>query len=292
MSTPSRTSIPLVRYRLTRGALDFKSFTVAELASMTQVPINTVYSFLSELGTDVTQESLPSKTPGRPRKIYTLTGQGVERLRAENFEVTRALREAGIGAPAGRAEARPSPTVGTQANAANAVRDRSRAGMNLDGLRNLYVGELKNLYSAERQVLQVLPRMAKKASSVSLRAVFEEQLEDTEQQLTRLDQIFEGLGRAARGRKCRSMQILLEETKERMQEDLEPEVLDAALVSGTQKAEHYEIAGYGTVQAYAELLGENEAARLLQKTLDEKAALDRKLATQLIEVEVCVAATG
>ena len=149
--------------------------------------------------------------------------------------------------------------------------------MEIDSLRKLYVEDLKDLYSAEKQILQALPRMAKKASNPQLKAGFEEHLRQTEEQVKRLDRIFEGLGKSPRGKKCKGMEGLIEEGKEVMQEDMDEETRDAALIAAAQKVEHYEMAGYGTVRTYAQLLGETEAARLLQQTLDEEGATDKKL---------------
>lgn len=154
--------------------------------------------------------------------------------------------------------------------------------MEIDSLRKLYVEELKDLYSAEKQILQALPRMAKKAKNPQLKAGFEEHVRVTEEQVKRLDQIFEGLGKSPRGKKCKGMEGLLEEGKEVMQEDMDDETRDAALIAAAQRVEHYEMAGYGTVRTYANLLGEREAARLLQQTLDEEGLTDKKL-TQLAE---------
>ena len=154
--------------------------------------------------------------------------------------------------------------------------------MEMDSLRKLYVDELKDLYSAEKQILQALPRMAKKAKNEQLKKGFEMHLEETRMQVERLDQIFELLGKSPRGKKCKGMEGLLEEGKEMMQEDMDPEVMDAALIASAQKVEHYEIAGYGTVRTYAQLLGENQHVKLLQQTLDEEGNTDKKL-TQLAE---------
>jgi ferritin-like metal-binding protein YciE len=161
--------------------------------------------------------------------------------------------------------------------------------MEIDSLQKLYVDELKDLYSAEKQLLQALPRMAKKASNPQLRQSFEEHTEVTRMQVERLDKIFERLERSPRGKKCKGMEGLIEEGKEMMEEDMEPEVRDAALISAAQRIEHYEIAGYGTVRTYARLLGEEEDARLLQKTLDEEGETDKKL-TQLAESSINVEA--
>ncbi len=161
--------------------------------------------------------------------------------------------------------------------------------MEIDSLRKLYVEELKDLYSAEKQILQALPKMVKKASNAQLKNTFQEHLEVTQQQVERLDRIFEGLGKAARGKKCKAMEGLIEEGKEVMGEDMEADVMDAALIAAAQRIEHYEMAGYGTVRTWAELLGEQQAAKLLQQTLDEEGDADKKL-TQLAESTINVEA--
>ena len=161
--------------------------------------------------------------------------------------------------------------------------------MQIDDLRKLFVEELKDLYSAEKQILQALPRMAKKVSNPDLKKAFEEHVEVTRMQVERLDKVFEGLGKSPRGKKCKGMEGLLEEGKEMMEEDMDPEVLDAALLGAAQKVEHYEIAGYGTVRTYARLLGETEAAKLLQQTLDEEGETDKRL-TMLAEKSINVEA--
>jgi ferritin-like metal-binding protein YciE len=161
--------------------------------------------------------------------------------------------------------------------------------MEIDSLRKLYVEELKDLYSAEKQILQALPRMAKKAKNAQLKAAFEEHVRQTEGQVERLDQIFEALGKSPRGKKCKAMEGLVEEGKEIMQEDMDDETRDAALIAAAQRVEHYEIAGYGTVRTYAMHLGEKEAAKLLQQTLDEEGQTDKKL-TQLAESSINIEA--
>ena len=154
--------------------------------------------------------------------------------------------------------------------------------MELDTLRKLYIDELKDLYSAEKQLLKALPKMARAATSPELKEAFETHLEQTRGQVERLDRVFETLEASPRGKKCVGMEGLIEEANELIGEDPEPEVLDAGLISKAQHVEHYEIAGYGTVRAYAELLGEEEQAALLQETLDEEGETD-KLLTALAE---------
>ena len=155
----------------------------------------------------------------------------------------------------------------------------------MESLRDLYVEELKDLYSAENQILKALPKMAKKASSDELRAAFEEHLEITRSQVERLETIFDDLERSPKGKRCKGMAGLIEEGSEMMKEDAEPDVLDAALISAAQRVEHYEIAAYGTVRTYAERLGLDKHSRLLQQTLDEEGEADKKL-TQIAESSV------
>ena len=161
--------------------------------------------------------------------------------------------------------------------------------MEIDSLRKLYVDELKDLYSAEKQILQALPKMIKKAQNEQLKKAFEDHRQVTEMQVERLDRIFEMLGKAARGKKCKAMEGLIEEGKEMMQEDMDPEVMDAALIGAAQRIEHYEMAGYGTVRTWAQVLGEKEHVKLLQQTLDEEGNTD-KLLTQLAESTINVEA--
>jgi ferritin-like metal-binding protein YciE len=164
--------------------------------------------------------------------------------------------------------------------------------MKMESLQELYIHGLKDLYSAEKQILKALPKMAKAASSDELREGFEAHLEETERQVERLEEIFEELGVSPRGKKCVGMEGLIEEGKELMEEDADPEVLDAGLIAAAQHVEHYEMAGYGCVRTYAELLGYTEAAKLLQESLDEEGATDKKLTAlaQNINVEAQKAA--
>lgn len=158
--------------------------------------------------------------------------------------------------------------------------------MKMESLQELFISELKDLYSAEKQLLKALPRMAKACDSDELRQGFEDHLAETEGQVERLEQIFEELGVSPRGKKCVGMEGLIEEGKELMEEDAEPEVLDAGLIAAAQRVEHYEIAGYGTARTYAELLGYDKAAKLLQETLDEEGATDKKLSAMAEKINV------
>jgi ferritin-like metal-binding protein YciE len=167
--------------------------------------------------------------------------------------------------------------------------------MKLDSLKKLYIEELRDLYSAENQILKALPKMAKGATSPALQAAFTEHLAQTKGQVERLEMIFEALEKSPKGKTCKAMQGLIEEGSELLEEDAEPAVLDAALIAAAQRVEHYEIAGYGTVRTYAKLLKEDEAARLLQETLDEEGDTDKKLtklAEKVINREALSATSG
>jgi ferritin-like metal-binding protein YciE len=154
--------------------------------------------------------------------------------------------------------------------------------MEHNALMELYLDELKDLYDAENRLVKALPKVAKAATSEKLRSAVEEHLEQTRGHVDRLKEIFDNLGEKASGKKCAGMVGILKEGEELMDEDYEGEVMDAALISAAQRVEHYEIAGYGTVRTWAELLGENEASSLLEKTLEEEKETDEKL-TQLAE---------
>jgi len=149
-------------------------------------------------------------------------------------------------------------------------------------LEDMFVEELRDIYNAEKQLLKALPKMAKAASSEELRKAFEDHLEQTEGQVERLDKIFEKLGKRAAGKKCVAMEGLIEEGKELMEMEAEPSVLDAALIGAAQKVEHYEMATYGTLRTWATILGDEDAAELLQQTLDEEGEAD-KLLTDIAE---------
>ncbi len=149
--------------------------------------------------------------------------------------------------------------------------------MKADNIEKLFVNELKDLYSAEKQITRALPKMAKAASNEELRTAFETHLKETEGQIERLDRVFEILGKPASGKTCKGMQGVLEEGAETMEETSEGEIRDAAMISAAQRVEHYEIAAYGTVRTIAELLNQKEIAQLLQKTLDEEGNTDKKL---------------
>jgi ferritin-like metal-binding protein YciE len=161
--------------------------------------------------------------------------------------------------------------------------------MEMQDLQDLFIDQLRDLYNAEKQLVKALPKMAKKASDESLKQAFSTHLEETKGHVERLEQIFDQLGKRPSGKTCKAMKGLVEEGEEAMEEDAASEVLDAALIAAAQRVEHYEIAGYGTVRSYAKLLGNSQAAKLLQQTLDEEGETDKKL-TQLAESNINVEA--
>jgi ferritin-like metal-binding protein YciE len=157
--------------------------------------------------------------------------------------------------------------------------------MKLDSLENLFVHELKDLLSAEKQLVKALPKMAKGANSPALQSAIKEHLEQTKEHVERLEKIFGLLGKAPRAEHCKAMEGLVEEGADLLAEEGAPTVKDAALIGAAQRVEHYEIAAYGTTRTLAELLGHHDAVKLLQLTLDEEKETDEKL-TELAMSEV------
>jgi len=149
--------------------------------------------------------------------------------------------------------------------------------MKLDSLRTLWIEEMRDLYSAENQLLKALPKMAKKATTPELKEAFETHLEETQGHVDRLEEIFSKLAKKPGGKTCKAMKGLIEEGSEVLEEEGEELACDAALIAAAQKVEHYEIAGYGSAVTFAKLLGDNESARLLAMTLDEEERADKKL---------------
>jgi ferritin-like metal-binding protein YciE len=147
----------------------------------------------------------------------------------------------------------------------------------METLQELLVHELQDLYNAENQIIKALPRMAKRTTSTELREAFEEHLSQTEMQAQRLERALALLDAPVRGKNCDGMQGILEEGRKLMEEDSSDDVLNAGLIAAAQKVEHYEIASYGSVKAWAELLGQDEITALLEETLEEEEATDRKL---------------
>src|SRR5258706_12887423 len=154
--------------------------------------------------------------------------------------------------------------------------------MQKDSLRELYIDELRDLYSAETQLVKTLPKMAKGAANDQLRSAFEEHLRQTSEHVSRLEQIFEQLGEKTSGKKCLGMEGLVKEGSETLKEEYGDDVKDAAIIGAAQRVEHYKMAGYGTVRAFSELLGANEHVSLLEQTLEEEKQADQKL-TDLAE---------
>lgn len=149
--------------------------------------------------------------------------------------------------------------------------------MKATSLQELYLGELRDLYDAEHQILKALPKMIAKTSSDELKSALSEHLEITRQQAERLEQIFENMGEKPKAQKCLGMEGVIKEGNELLKEAGDEDVRDAAIISAAQRVEHYEMAGYGTVRTWASLLGEEEAANLLQQTLNEEKEADQKL---------------
>jgi ferritin-like metal-binding protein YciE len=161
--------------------------------------------------------------------------------------------------------------------------------MNLDTLQDLYIHELKDLYSVEKQLISALPKMAKTAKNDKLEAGFREHLEQTKEHAARLEEILAQHHQSTRGKKCKGMEGIIAEGAELIEEEADPEVKDAGLIAAAQRVEHYEIAGYGTARTYAEILGDEQGAKLLQETLNEEKQTDEKL-TDLAKSSVNLAA--
>lgn len=148
----------------------------------------------------------------------------------------------------------------------------------IKSLRDLYIDQLKDLYDAENRITKALPKIIKNVDSPQLKKGLENHLGETKNQIKRLDRIFHSLDKKPRGKKCVGMEGLLEEGSEVMKEKMSsPDLMDAALIGACQKVEHYEISGYGTARTFAEILGEQEAVKLLDQTLEEEKAADEKL---------------
>lgn len=159
----------------------------------------------------------------------------------------------------------------------------------MNTLEDLYTDLLKDLYSAEKQLVKALPKLVKNAQSPDLQKAFQDHLKQTAGHVERIERIFTELGGTPRGKKCVGMEGLVEEGNELMQEDVEPEVLDAGLIAAAQKVEHYEIASYGTARAWAQRLGYDKAAGLLQETLEEESMANEKL-TRIAESHINIEA--
>jgi ferritin-like metal-binding protein YciE len=161
--------------------------------------------------------------------------------------------------------------------------------MEMETLKDLYVEELKDLYSAENQIIKALPKMIKAASHDELKNAFTRHLNQTETHVQRIEQVCDELGVSPKGKKCVGMEGLLKEGSELIKEKPEPDVLDAGLIAAAQHVEHYEMAGYGCVRTYARQLGYESQAELLQATLDEEGDTD-KLLTEIAESSINIEA--
>jgi ferritin-like metal-binding protein YciE len=154
--------------------------------------------------------------------------------------------------------------------------------MKLSSLEEVFVQELKDVYDAEKQITKALPKMIKAASSEELQSALSGHLDQTHQQIERLDRIFKSLGESPGRKKCAGMQGLIKEASQVLEADGDETAMDAAMICGGQKVEHYEMAAYGCLRTWAEILGKDDAAQLLQQTLDEEAEADKKL-TEIAE---------
>jgi ferritin-like metal-binding protein YciE len=160
--------------------------------------------------------------------------------------------------------------------------------MKLNSLHDLFIDEMKDLYSAETQLVQALPKMAKAASSPELQQAFQHHLEETREHVRRIEEIFSEFNASPKGKKCVGMEGLIKEGKELMTMEGQPEVIDAGLIGAAQRVEHYEIAGYGTARAHAEQMGHTQAINFLKQTLNEEEAADEKLtqiATSMVNLQ-------
>jgi ferritin-like metal-binding protein YciE len=162
----------------------------------------------------------------------------------------------------------------------------------VNSLQELYVDELKDLYDAENQIIKALPKMIDAASSEELQNALTEHLEVTREQAKRIEQIFQNMGEKLKAEKCKGMEGVIREGAEILSEDMDENVKDAAIISAAQRVEHYEMAGYGTVRTWANLLGESEAEELLQETLDEEKEADEKLNELAEQINVQAEAGG
>jgi ferritin-like metal-binding protein YciE len=163
-----------------------------------------------------------------------------------------------------------------------------RDRMKLDTLKTLYIDELRDIYNAENQLVKALPKMAKAASSEELQDAFEKHLEQTKTHVERLEEVFEEIGEKPKGKTCKAMKGLIEEGSEILHENGEESVIDAGIIVAAQKVEHYEIASYGSVRTFAQLLGKDRSADLLQTTLDEESEANEllnKLAEDIVNPE-------
>jgi len=162
---------------------------------------------------------------------------------------------------------------------------------NNESFEKLYIDQLRDMHNAEKQLVRMLPKMAKAANSDELRSAIEEHLEKTRHHVERIEGILDDLGKSPSGKSCKGMSGIIDEGQDMVNEDFEPDVLDAAIIAAAQKVEHYEIATYGTLRTFAEMKGDQKAAETLQDTLDEEYEADKTL-TRLAESNINVNAAG
>jgi len=161
---------------------------------------------------------------------------------------------------------------------------------NFDSFETLFLDQIQDLYDAEQRLTKALPKMAAAAHNPTLKSAFEQHLRETENQVSRLERVFSMMGKTAEAKTCEAMKGLISEGEEAISAKGNPDIKDAALIAAAQRVEHYEMAGYGTARTFAERLGREDAAKLLQQTLNEEAATDKKL-TQIAEQQVNPQAT-
>ncbi|MGH9716654.1 MAG: ferritin-like domain-containing protein [Candidatus Acidiferrales bacterium] len=161
-----------------------------------------------------------------------------------------------------------------------------------NGLRDVYIEQLRDLYDAEHRLIKALPKMAKAADSPELRSGFEEHLEQTKGHAERLEQIFQSMGEPAKAKKCKGIEGIIDEASDVLDEDFAGAVMDAAIIASAQRVEHYEMAGYGSARSFAEQLGETKAASLLQQTLNEEKETDAKLTKMSAQINPRAAGGG
>jgi ferritin-like metal-binding protein YciE len=211
-----------------------------------------------------------------------------EALRIANFKNSREIHAQFVCSPRFLFVAGAGVPCLQQPNQTRKRKGKKRGIMNLETLKELYVNELRDLYNAENQLVKALPKMAKGASSDELKEAFEKHLEQTKGHVQRLEEVFEELGEKTKGKTCQAMKGLIEEGSEVLKADGDDSVIDAGIIVAAQKVEHYEIAGYGSVRTFAQLLGQDNSAELLQQTLDEESEANEllnKLAEDIVNPE-------
>lgn len=158
--------------------------------------------------------------------------------------------------------------------------------MKFENLRELYIKELQDLYDAENQIIKTMPKIIRSSTTGALSSALQDHLEVTKQQVGQLDELFAKFSEKAGGRKCKGMEGLLKEAEDAVKEDMDPDVKDAAIIAAAQKIEHYEIAGYGCVKTFARLLGDQQAASVLERIMNQEKQADQKLTAIAEEINV------